>query len=64
MELKTILLAILVFGALIGIYIVLFLLNKKTPLPPGCENLKAECNGCHDLSCMNHPKYNQIKEEK
>ena len=34
------LLAILFFGALVAIYIVLYLMNKKTPKPEGCEDLK------------------------
>lgn len=51
------LLAILFFAALVGIYIFLFLANKKTPLPPGCENLKAACGSCQDRACMNHPDH-------
>ena len=31
------LLAILFFGALVAIYIVLYLMNKKTPKPEVCE---------------------------
>jgi hypothetical protein len=53
------LIAILFFGTLVGIYIFLYLANKRTPLPPGCENLRADCEGCHDVSCMNHPSHNK-----
>lgn len=49
--------AILFFAALVGIYIFLYLSNKKTPLPAGCENLKPDCNGCKDTSCQNHPDH-------
>lgn len=55
----SIVLGILFFGALVGIYIFLFLLNKKTPKPEGCENLKADCGGCKDYSCTNNPLHNQ-----
>lgn len=53
------LLAILFFGALVGLYIFLFLKNKKTPVPPGCENLKSECTGCRDWACINNPHHNE-----
>lgn len=39
-----------------GIYAFVYHLNHKTPLPKGCENIKADCKGCHDTSCCNHPK--------
>lgn len=57
------LLAILVFGALVAIYIVLYLMNKKTPKPKGCEDLKADCDGCKDFACTNNPAHNQVKGE-
>lgn len=50
-----VLLAILFFGAMVAVYIILFLLNRKTPLPKGCENLKAHCDACHDIHCINNP---------
>lgn len=55
MSLPRLLLAILFFGALVGIYIFLFLKNRRTPKPEGCENLKPDCSGCKDWSCPNHP---------
>lgn len=61
MPVQTIVGAILLFGGLVAIYIFLFLMNKKTPLPPGCENLKADCEGCKDLSCMNNPHHDKGK---
>ncbi|MCI9041688.1 hypothetical protein [Dubosiella newyorkensis] len=57
MELKSALGAIVVFGSLVGVYITLYKLNKKTPLPPGCEDLKADCEGCHDYACTNNPHH-------
>ena len=53
------LLAILFFGALVAIYIVLYL----TPKPKGCEDLKADCDGCKDFACTNNPAHNQVKGE-
>ncbi len=53
--------AILFFGALVGIYVFLFLMNRKTPKPPGCEDLKADCEGCKDIACMNHPSHEKNK---
>lgn len=57
-----ILLAILFFGLLVGIYIALYLMNKKTPVPEGCENLKADCEGCKDYSCTNNPAHHSRKD--
>lgn len=55
-------LAILFFALLVTIYIVLYLMNKKTPLPEGCENLKADCEGCKDYACTNNPAHNSRKD--
>lgn len=57
-----IVLAILFFALLVIIYIVLYLMNKKTPLPEGCENLKADCEGCKDYACTNNPAHNSRKD--
>ena len=57
-----IILAVLFFAVLVAIYITLYLLNKKTPLPEGCENLKADCEGCKDFSCTNNPAHASRKD--
>lgn len=57
-----IVLAILFFALLVTIYIVLYLMNNKTPLPEGCENLKADCEGCKDYACTNNPAHNSRKD--
>ncbi len=57
-----IVLAILFFALLVTIYIALYLMNKKTPLPEGCENLKADCEGCKDYACTNNPAHNSRKD--
>ena len=55
--------AILFSGGLVAIYIVLYKKKKKTPKPEGCEDLKADCDGCKDFSCTNNPAHNQVKGE-
>lgn len=59
MDIQNVILAVLVFGILVGINIVLFYMNKKTPKPEGCEDLKADCEGCRDWSCMNNPHHSE-----
>lgn len=54
-------LAVLFFALLAAVYAVLYYFNHQTPLPKGCENIKAECHGCPDTSCGNHPSH-EIKK--
>ncbi|HAM64092.1 MAG: hypothetical protein A2Y20_01975 [Firmicutes bacterium GWF2_51_9] len=55
--------AALYIGALGAFYAVAYYLNHKTPVPAGCEDLKASCNGCAIGSCGNHPSHQVVKEE-
>ncbi len=55
--------AIIFIGGLAGLYAVSYYLNHKTPVPKGCENLKAECDGCKISSCGNHPNQQDEKGE-
>lgn len=32
-----------------------YYMNSKTPVPEGCENLNAQCNGCSIVSCGMNP---------
>ncbi|MBP3853826.1 MAG: hypothetical protein J6D18_04575 [Erysipelotrichaceae bacterium] len=48
---------ILFAGCLIGIYIWAYIANHRTPLPEGCEDLKADCEGCKLVSCSLHPDH-------
>lgn len=48
-------LPVLYLGALGAIYAIVYHLNHRTPLPKGCEDLKAQCKGCHDTTCSNNP---------
>lgn len=55
--------AFLVFVVLAAGYGVMYYLNHKTPVPKGCEDLKAECEGCKIASCENHPVHDKSKGE-
>lgn len=51
--------AVAYLGVLGAVYALFYYLNHKTPLPKGCEHIKAECDGCHDVACCNHPTHNE-----
>ena len=42
---------------LVGIFILTYILNKRTPKPEGCEDIirNAGCRGCRQFSCGHHP---------
>ena len=50
-------LAISILVALLAIFIVSFILYKKTPVPKGCENIKINdenCSSCGNSSCSHY----------
>lgn len=56
------LIAILVILALLAIFIVSFILYRRTPVPKGCEGLEpdvSKCAGCGESAC----RFYQKKEE-
>ena len=53
--------SIIVFVILTGIVSFGYILNKNTKVPEGCENLKADCEGCKIISCINHPSKGEAK---
>ena len=53
--------AIIVFVVLASFVGVGYVLNKNTKVPEGCENLKADCEGCKIISCINHPSKGEVK---
>lgn len=46
-----VLFAILIAGALVGLNAWLYIANKNTPAPEGCDSLKPDCTGCGITSC-------------
>jgi len=56
--------ALLFLAVMGGLYALLYYLNHRTPVPEGCENLKAECDGCRITSCENHPVHDLSKGEE
>lgn len=53
--------AALWLGFIVGVYILGYLLNKKTPKPKGCEDLTADCGACQLVDCTHNPAHH--KEE-
>ena len=50
-------LAISIIVALAIIFVVSFVLYKKTPVPKGCENIKIgeeNCSSCNNSSCSHY----------
>ena len=57
--------AILVLVGLGGMFALFYYFNSKTPVPEGCEDLTAECEGCKVVSCAHNPamKHSEGEEE-
>lgn len=54
--------------ALLAIFFISYLLNKKTPVPKGCENLlinDENCSACNNTECNLKQKvdFDKISEE-
>lgn len=61
-------LAITILVLLVVLFVVSFVLNKRTPVPKGCEQLKISdefCLNCTNTDCKIHEKLDleKIKEE-
>lgn len=56
--------ALIFLAVLGGVYAWLYAANHRTPVPEGCEDLKAECEGCQITSCENHPVHDKSKGEE
>ena len=61
-----IILAILVLVFLVIVFFVTYVLNKKTPVPKGCENLidAEKCASCANTSCNLNKLKEDLKEAK
>ncbi len=60
-------LAIGIMVLLLVIFIVSFILYKKTPVPKGCEELakpsEEKCHGCKETGCHFNLYYNTVEEQ-
>ena len=48
------LIGIIIIALLIAVFFISYVLNKKTPVPKGCENLLHDeemCKNCSNTSC-------------
>ncbi len=63
-----IVLAVVIVSVLIGLFILSYILNKRTPEPEGCRKASEECIGCAITGCgrnpVNHPEQNSMEEGK
>lgn len=61
-------LAVGILLLLLAIFIITYILYKKTPVPKGCENLEKpseeKCHGCTETGCHFNLYYNDSGEEK
>ena len=65
---EALIIAIGIIVAFVIIFFVTFLINRKTPVPKGCENIKIseeQCGACQVAECSIKQKfeYNKLKEE-
>ncbi|MBQ9448675.1 MAG: hypothetical protein IJU60_02225 [Acholeplasmatales bacterium] len=61
-------LSICLIVGLLALFFITFVINRKTPVPKGCENIKIEeesCMACSNSSCEIKEKfeYEKLKEE-
>ncbi|MDE6584971.1 MAG: hypothetical protein K2K15_06165 [Anaeroplasmataceae bacterium] len=60
-------LAITILVLLVVLFIVSYVLNKRTPVPKGCENIKISeefCLNCANTECKIHEKLDLEKIKK
>lgn len=63
------LIAILIILFLIVLFFISYYINKKTPVPKGCEHLKIDetnCKACNNFDCSlnkNQENSKEIKDE-
>ena len=53
--------AVIIFVALTVIFIVSYRMNKKVPIPEGCEEIDESCFHCSNMLCKHNP--NKEKED-
>ena len=60
--------AIVIIAALVAIFIITFVINRKTPVPKGCEHIKISeenCGACQVSDCSIKQKFDveKLREE-
>ncbi len=56
--------AALIVLILIGLFILAYIANHRTPKPKGCEHLQPDCEGCHIDNCGLRNKIQEAKEKE
>lgn len=57
---------IIVIIVLLVVFFVTYVMNKRTPVPEGCEEARMNaqsCSACNNLDCEHHIDIEMIKEE-
>jgi hypothetical protein len=57
-------LAILIAAVLVGLNAFLYIRNRQTPVPEGCEDIKPDCAACGIGDCALRKKFMEMKEEE
>ena len=52
MSIEQIIGTVAVLAIMIGLFIICFMANKKTPKPKGCEDLEVGCENCPVTECL------------
>ena len=66
-DLGYLIIGIIILILLIALYIISYILNKKTPVPKGCENIKIDeetCKSCNNAMCKIKEKITSNEEEE
>lgn len=48
--------ALIVLAVFAGIFVLSYVLNKRTPKPEGCDEIDESCLSCSNTLCRNKPK--------
>lgn len=56
--------AILIAAVLVGLNAFLYIRNRQTPVPEGCEDIRPDCAACGIGDCALRSKFLEMKEEE
>ena len=63
-EVGYLILAISILVALVAIFVISFILYKRTPAPKGCEDIKINEENCHKCGHQECSFYKEIHKEE